>query len=307
MKIVFMGSSEFSRIILEYLIENQQNIMCVYTQPPKMAGRGMRTAKTIIHEFAENIGIQVRCPARLRNQQAELEDFKNLGCDVVVVVSYGLIIPAEFLAIPKFGFINIHPSDLPKFRGAAPIQRTILSGDKKTAVCIMQMDEGLDTGDVIKRTEVDISHRPIYPELHDELAIIGAKDLLDVLTSISDIKHCKQEDASASYANKITKEEGRILASDSLELADRKYRALNPWPGISVKIEGEEIKIIEADFDFGQIDGFKPGTILRSKYGFKIVLDGGFLSPQIVQKSGKAKVKVSDFINSFRLSAEIIE
>jgi len=307
MKIVFMGSSEFSRIILEYLIENQQNILCVYTQPPKQSGRGMHLSKTIIQEYAENRGIEVRCPAKLRNQLSELDSFKKLSCDVAVVVSYGLIIPGEFLAVPKHGFINIHPSDLPKFRGAAPIHRTILSGAENTAICIMQMDEGLDTGDVIKRTEVDIANRPSFQELHDELATIGARDLLEVLSNIDNIKHEKQNDSHSTYASKIAKEEGRILASDTLELVERKYRAFNPWPGISVKIDGEEIKIHEADFDFEQTGNLVPGLILRDKHGFKIAFRGGFLSPKIVQKPGKSKVKTADFINGFNPQANTIE
>lgn len=297
MKIVFMGSSEFSRIILEYLIENGAEIICVYTRAPKRAGRGHKLAKTVVHEYAEKQGLEIKYPLRLKSQDTVLQEFKDLGCEVAVVASYGLIIPEDYLAIPKLGFINVHPSSLPLYRGAAPIQRTILSGDMQTSSCIMQMDSGLDTGDILKRTEVDIANRPTYIQLHDKLAKIGAKDLLEVLRNPERFIPLKQDDELATYANKITKDEGIILSGDIVEIVERKYRALNPWPGLIFKFGDEEIKLCEAVFDFADTKEEAPGSILWGKKEFKIVLKGGFIIPKILQRPGKSKVDAASFIN----------
>jgi len=303
MKIVFMGSPEFAKVVLDKLNEKGINIICVYTQPPKPAGRGNKLTKTVAHQCAEALGIDVRCPAKLRKNQEELDYFKKLGCDLAIVVAYGLIIPEEYLDVPKYGFINVHPSDLPKFRGAAPIQRTLQSGDDTTALCIMQMDAGLDTGDVLCRTMVDIKDKPTFIELHDRLAKIGGEDLLKVIANIDSLSPEKQDDTKASYAHKIAKDEAKISSEDKLEKIERKFRAFNPWPGIYINIDGHEIKVHEAQFIF-QETGLLPGSIIQEKKQIKIAFDGGYLVPLVLQRPGKSRANVKDFLNGFSIESK---
>ena len=304
MKIIFMGSPVFAVASLAELVQDNMDIILVYTQPPRPAGRGNKITKTAIHEYAQEVGLEVRHPERLRDDN-EFEYFKSLNPDLVIVVAYGLIIPKRYLDIPKYGFINIHPSNLPKYRGAAPIQRTILGGDEQTALCIMQMDVGLDTGDVVSRTIIDISDKPTYQQLHDKLAKIGAKKLIEVIKNISSLQHEKQNDILSCYAAKLTKEEAQILASDELEIADRKVRALNPWPMAYIVIDGQIIKIIEAESQYLEHNKL-PGTVIVEDNYLKIALKGGFLLPTILQRQGKNKLSIKEFIQGFDIQFDSV-
>ena len=293
MKIIFMGSPDFALAALVKLIESKYNVMCVYSQPPRPAGRGKKLTETAVHQYAKNLNIPVFCPERLRADE-EYEFFKKLNPALVVVSAYGLIIPQRFLEVPKYGFINIHPSDLPKFRGAAPIQRTILAGEMKTSMCIMQMDKGLDTGDVLLRKQVDISDNPTFQQLHDKLAIIGAEALIQVIDNIDNLNPQKQDDHLASYAAKIEKHEAKINAEDDLDFAIRKIRALNPRPGTYIELDNQKIKIIDSSFSY-QTHEITPGTIIIEQNIMKIALKGGFLTPLVVQREGKNKISIKDF------------
>jgi methionyl-tRNA formyltransferase len=182
-----------------------------------------------------------------------------------------------------------------------------LNGDTKTASCIMQMDTGLDTGDVLKRTEVDISHRPMFLELHNQLAEIGAKDLLAVLSNIHDIKPVTQQSEYATYAHKINKEEGNIYASDMLEVVERKYRAFHLWPGLRINLANEEVKLCEVQFEFTNIEPNVPGSIIWGKRHFKIALSGGYLVPQVLQRPGKKQISVESFVNGMRQECKELE
>jgi methionyl-tRNA formyltransferase len=301
MKIIFMGSPDFAVPALNELVQQNFNIIKIYTQPPRPAGRGKKIVPTQINHLANHLGLSVHCPEKLRSDE-EYEFFKSLSPDLVVVVAYGLIIPKRFLEVPKYGFINIHPSDLPKYRGAAPIQRTILGGEVNTALCIMQMDAGLDTGDVLAREFIDITDKPSFKELHDKLALIGAKELIKVIKQIDCIKPVKQSDELASYAAKISKEEGRIDSSDDLDLIDRKIRALNPWPGTYIELDKQVIKIISANFE-KYIHQDAPGSIIIKDDILKIATKDGYLLPTVVQREGRNKILVSDFIRGYEFGS----
>ena len=244
MRIVFMGTPEFSVPILQALAA-QHEIVAVYSQTPRPAGRGKAERKSPVQQCAEALGLPVRHPVSLRTQSAA-EDFAQLQCDVAVVVAYGLILPPSILQAPKRGCLNIHASLLPRWRGAAPIHRAILAGDAETGICIMQMDEGLDTGAVLLRQATPIGAEETTADLHDRLSTMGADLILQAMDRLPDLPLQPQSAEGVTYAAKIDKAEARIDWTLPAEQVDRQIRGLSPFPGAWTMVADERLKLLRS-------------------------------------------------------------
>ncbi len=244
MRLAFMGTPDFAVPALRALHAAGHAVCAVYCQPPRPAGRGHAVQKCPVHRAAEALGLAVRTPARLRNNAAEHDAFAALGLDAAVVAAYGLILPPAMLEAPRRGCLNIHASLLPRWRGAAPIQAAILAGDARSGATIMQMDAGLDTGPMLLEESVPIAATTTASVLHDQLAEIGARLILRTLDDNPPPR--PQPEDGASYAPKLTKDDGRIDWTRPADALDRQVRALNPWPGTFTTLEGETLKVLAA-------------------------------------------------------------
>lgn len=249
MKIVFMGTPDFAVAALDALHAAGHDIVCVYAQPPRPAGRGHKLQPSPVQKRAEELGIAVRHPLSLKKDAAARADFAALKADVAVVAAYGLILPKDVLDAPVHGCINIHASLLPRWRGAAPIQRAIMAGDDKSGVCIMQMEEGLDTGPVLLRGTVPITAQTTAQTLHDALAALGADLIVKALENLSGLTPEKQSDEGVTYAHMLSKEDGRIDWSQSAADIERQMRALSGWPGVWTLHRGARLKILSAQVE----------------------------------------------------------
>jgi methionyl-tRNA formyltransferase len=257
MRIAFMGSPDFAVPALLALHQAGHDIAAVYCQPARPAGRGQAVRRCPVHVTADQLGLQVRTPVRLRNDLQAQADFAALNLDAAVVAAYGLILPQAMLDAPRRGCLNIHASLLPRWRGAAPIQAAILAGDSETGVTIMQMEAGLDTGPMLLRQAVPITPTTTTARLHDTLAASGARLILDALAAPP--PPVPQSDADATYAPKLTREDGRIDWTRPAAAIDRQIRAFDPWPGTFTTIAGTPLKVLAAT----QIDATgTPGTVL---------------------------------------------
>jgi methionyl-tRNA formyltransferase len=292
-----MGSPDFSVPALRALAEAGAAIAAVYCQPPKAQGRGQKLHKTPVHLAAETMGFEVRTPKSLRDP-AEQAFLRALAPDAIIVAAYGLLLPQAVLDIPRLGCLNIHASLLPRWRGAAPIQRAILAGDKESGVAIMQMEAGLDTGPVWAAARTPITGRTTAATLHDALAGLGAKLLIPTLAAIAEGKgHAvPQTEEGMTYAAKLTKEDGRIDWTQSAEAIDRRIRALTPWPGCFFTMKGETVKILEAEI----AEGEGPPAALLGK-DCRIACGQGALRLLALQRPGKAPVPGPAFLNGQRL------
>jgi methionyl-tRNA formyltransferase len=303
MRIIFMGSPAFAVPALLKLVEAGHEIAAVYTKAPKPAGRGQKESKSAIHQKALELGIEnIITPKTLRSLEA-LEEFNSFNADVAVVAAYGLILPAEVLSSPKYGCLNIHPSLLPRWRGAAPIQRTILSGDSKTAVCIMQMDEGLDTGDILSIMHYDIPASYTAGDLHDLMAKEGANLLIETISDLPSITKTPQSTEGITYADKINKQEALISWQDSAWLNHRKIRGFSPYPGAYFVYKNERIKVLAADYE-EEIHNHQPGTILNSE--LHIACATGIIKPTLLQREGKKPLPLTDFLRGFGFEVGMI-
>ncbi len=303
MKIVFMGTPDFSVPILESLVKEHE-VVCVYSQPPKEAGRGHKILKTPVHVAAENLKIEVRTPKSLKNTD-EQTAFVDLKADVAVVAAYGLILPKPILdAFPK-GCINVHASLLPRWRGAAPIQRAIEAGDSRSGVTIMQMAEGLDTGDMLLKEEVELTTEITGGMLHDELSKMGSQLILQVLQNLDNIIPEKQSEKDACYAAKIDKSECKIDFSMPAKVIERKIRAFNPYPAMYFEYENERFKILEAEA-FAENAGLSAGTIIDSDSGLLIQCDEGILSVNQIQRQGKKVMQIEELLRGFKFKSQKI-
>ena len=244
MKIVFMGTPDFSVPVLERLIK-EHDVVAVYTRAPKIAGRGYELKKTPVHLVAEKYGIEVRTPKTLRDETAQKE-FASFKADVAVVAAYGLILPKPIIEAFPYGCLNVHASLLPRWRGAAPIQRAIEAGDEKSGVTIMEIVEALDAGRMYKKGVVPITPQTTGGSLHDALSDLGADLMSDVLKHIDTIVPQKQDESLVTYARKLEKEEEKLDFSQSAEKLDCKIRAFNPFPGTYFEYEGERFKVLLA-------------------------------------------------------------
>jgi len=296
MKIIFMGTPEFSIPTLEAL-NKQHEVIAVYTQAPKPAGRGQMETLSPVHSLANKLNIPVFTPKTLRKAEAQAE-FINLGADAAVVVAYGLILPKEILTACKYGCINIHPSLLPFYRGAAPMQRTILAGETETAMCIMQMDEGIDTGDILLMERMPLGTEITYTQLSNSMAELGAKLLLQALANIDKITPQKQI-GEGSYAAKLQKEEGELNWEENSEVLMRKVLALNPWPGTFFYNNGEKIKVTAARV-YNELHSQNPGTIINEKE-LIIACGKGLFQPTIMQRPGKKAMPANEFLKGYNI------
>ncbi len=284
MRIAFLGTPDFSIPALDALRAAGHEVACVYTQPPRPAGRGQTDRRSPVHAHADAAGIPVRTPATLRDEAAQSE-FAALDLDAAVVVAYGLILPQPVLDAPKLGCINIHASLLPRWRGAAPIQRAILAGDRETGVTIMQMDAGLDTGPELLREAVPITAETNAGMLHDVLATLGGKLIVEALAGLDagNLQAVPQPDGGETYAAKIERGEERIDWTQPAENLDRHVRAFAPWPGAWFEHDGERIKVLAADVVPGE--GLH-GTVLDDV--LTVACGVGALRLVTIQRAGKA-------------------
>ena len=292
MRIVFMGSPEFAVPSLDALMADGHELACVYTQPPRPAGRGKGEQKTAVHRRAEELGIEVRTPRTLRDAQ-ERERFRALNTDLGVVAAYGLILPKPILDAPKGGCINVHASLLPRWRGAAPIQRAILAGDKETGITLMQMEEGLDTGPMLLAESVEISSKTAG-ELTEILAIVGGKALKVYLSAPERYPPAPQPQEGVTYASKIDKIEARIDFAAGAEVVERQIRAFNPTPGAWFQVKGQRIKILA-----GRLEppSGTPGLVLDDE----LLFGCGYHSLRAtkVQRAGKGVMNAEELLRGF--------
>ena len=293
MRIVFMGSPEFAVPSLDALVEHDHEIVCVYSQPPRPAGRGKGERKTPVHQRAEELGIEVRIPKSLRNEE-EQALFRCLDADLAVVAAYGLILPKPILEAPKAGCINVHASLLPRWRGAAPIQRAILAGEETSGVTLMQMDEGLDTGPMLMRHTLDI-HGKNAGQVTEELAQLGARMLVEWLDE--PVPGEPQPIAGATYAKKIDKAEARIDWSHPAKDIERQVRAFAPSPGAWFEANGERIKLLEAEVF--EASG-KPGHVLDDR--LTVATGHGAIRPLKLQRAGRAPMSADNLLRGFEIS-----
>ena len=245
-----MGTPEFSVPVLDALVEAGYEIAAVFCQPPRPAGRGKKERPTPVHARAIELGLDVRHPVSLKGA-AEQAEFATLNADAAVVVAYGLILPQTILDAPKYGCLNIHASLLPRWRGAAPIHRAIMSGESETGVCIMQMEAGLDTGPVLLREATAIGEEETTAQLHDRLSAMGAALVVDALSRLADLTADPQPEAGVTYATKIDKSEARIDWSETAEEVDRKIRGLSPFPGAWCEFHGDRLKLLSSRLSVG--------------------------------------------------------
>ena len=295
MKVVFMGTPDFSVPALERLIKEHE-VVCVYTREPKAAGRGKELSKTPVHLVAEKYGIEVRTPKTLRDE-TEQKKFAELKADVAVVAAYGLILPKSVLEAYPLGCLNIHASLLPRWRGAAPIQRAIEAGDKKSGVTIMLVAEGLDTGDMLLKGEVEITPQTTGEILHDELSNIGADLIAQVLAEPQKYQPQKQVEEGACYAEKIDKSESKADFSMTAEALCRKIRAFSPYPAVYFEYQGERFKILfaEPDEQTGKI-----GEIMQADNSLKIACADGSINIVRIQRQGKKPMEIAELLRGFK-------
>ena len=292
-----MGTPDIAVPSLNSLVDAGHELLCVYTQPPRPAGRGHDLLKSAVHKASEARGLMVRHPENLRDIYTK-DQFNALGADMAVVMAYGLILPNEVLTRPKYGCINIHVSLLPRWRGAAPIQRAIMANDSQTGVSIMQMDEGLDTGPILLQESCSIEPKTTAQELHDELAILGSKLVVRATTLISEgqAPAIEQVHSAATYAQKLSKAEGLIDWSLSASQIERNIRALNPWPGTWFEFCGEKVRVLKASISDAKGD---PGEVLDNTPTIACGCEA--LELEILQRSGRKALPVDDFLRGFAL------
>ena len=286
-----MGSPAFAVPSLNALVEAGHEIIAVYSQPPRPAGRGKDERKTAVHHRADQLGIEVWKPKSLRNEEEQAR-FRALDADLAVVAAYGLILPKSILEAPKAGAINVHASLLPRWRGAAPIQRAILAGDEVSGVTIMQMEEGLDTGPMLHRLTLDIRGKTAG-QVTEDLANLGAQALLDWLEHPTPPE--PQPIAGATYASKIDKSEARIDWRQPAAEIERQVRAFNPVPGAWFEANGERIKLLEAAV--GNEAPHQPGEVLDDR--LNIASGQGYILPLKVQRAGRSPMDPAELLRGF--------
>lgn len=274
MRIIFMGTPDFATPALQTLVESEHEVIAVYSQPPRPKGRGMVLTKSPVHELAEFHNIPVFTPKSLKKSEEEQQKFASLNADVAIVAAYGLLLPKAVLDAPKHGCINIHGSLLPRWRGASPIQHAIWKGDTTSGITIMQMDEGMDTGDMLLKAEVPITTETTAQSLFDDLAGMGGDLILDVLKNIDAIQPEKQDDTLATHAPMLKKSDGEIDMNAPAHDIDCQIRGLNPWPGTFVQGLKGRVKVLKARveddqiiFDLVQPEGKKPMDLKSAQNG----------------------------------------
>ena len=294
MRVIFMGTPDFSVPALNALVEAGHDIVAVYSQPPRPAGRGKKDRPSPVHARANELGLEVRHPTSLKPEGAQA-DFAALDADIAVVVAYGLILPQPVLDAPKHGCLNIHASLLPRWRGAAPIHRAIMAGDAETGVCIMQMEAGLDTGPVLLRESTPIGETETTGDLHDRLSNLGARLITEALADLPNLTAETQPETGVTYAQKIDKAEARIDWSRPAEEVDRQIRGLSPFPGAWCEIAGERVKLLRSRLAAGTA---APGTHLGN---FRIACGTGAIDVLQAQRQGKRAMSADEILRGMDL------
>ena len=292
-KIAFMGTPIFAVPILKNIYQNGYEVSVVYTQPPRKSNRGQKFEKSPIHSFAETISYNVRTPDKLNNNNSEYEYFKTLNLDLVIVVAYGIIIPKNFLSLSKQGFINLHASLLPKWRGAAPIQRSIMSQDKETGISVMKINEKLDEGDISHIFKINIEENENAQTLSDRLSTLASNKISEVIDSIIDkeVNFKQQDHSQATYAKKVKKIEGLIDWNDRAENIIGKINGLYPFPGGYFIFKGERYKILKAQLSFNKD---KAGKVLSND--LEISCGENSIKILEIQREGKKPQKINEFL-----------
>ncbi|MCU7799025.1 MAG: methionyl-tRNA formyltransferase [gamma proteobacterium symbiont of Lucinoma myriamae] len=305
MKIIFAGTPDFSTVVLQSLLDSEHEVIAVYTQPDRPAGRGRKLTASPVKALAVEHEIPVYQPASFKDAAAQ-QELIELQADVMIVVAYGLILPKAVLTAPQHGCLNIHASILPRWRGAAPIQRAILAGDQQSGVTIMQMDEGLDTGDMLLIKRCDIDAKDTGSSLHDRLAVMGAIAMLQTLADIE--AHCLQPQAQggaqATYAHKLDKQEAQIDWHHEASAIVRKIQAFNSWPVAYTHYNGKSLRLwqaclleLEVQSDVQANEQQSGEVIAESSQGIDILAKNGVVRIIELQMPGKKRIMVKDFIN----------
>lgn len=299
LNIIFAGTPDFAATHLKALIDSNHNVIAVFSQPDRPAGRGNKLTASPVKQLAIENNLPIYQPATLKTEENQ-QIIANLNADIMIVVAYGLILPQAVLDMPKFGCLNVHGSLLPKWRGAAPIQRACWAGDSETGITIMQMDAGLDTGDMLYKLACPIESSDTSATLYEKLAKLGPQALLETLALINQgkIKPEKQQQSQATYAEKLSKQEAKLDWNLSAIQLERCVRAFNPWPVSYFEVNGEPIKVWQAEVMATQHN--QPvGTILQAdKKGICIATSDGSLNMTILQPAGKKPMSAQDLLNS---------
>jgi len=306
LNIIFAGTPEFAATSLQALIDTSHHVCAVYTQPDRPAGRGRKLKPSPVKQLALQHELPVLQPATLKSADAQ-QQLAVFKADLMVVVAYGLILPAAVLQTPRLGCINVHASLLPRWRGAAPIQRAILAGDQQTGVTIMQMDEGLDTGDMLLVRTTPIHNDDTAQSLHDRLAQIGAEALVHSLQLLVEdkLQRQPQDDAQATYAAKLQKSEAQINWQQSAAQIQRQVRAFNPWPVAQTILDDSTLRIWNAQTVIESSDAV-PGKVIReSRSGIDIATGNGVLRITKLQLPGGKPLAVADFVNAHSLQGKV--
>ncbi len=293
MRLIFMGSPAFSVPVLEALVAAGHEIVAVYTQPPRPAGRGKKQRPCPVHARALALTLDVRHPASLKEAE-EQAAFSELRADAAVVVAYGLLLPQELLDAPAHGCLNIHASLLPRWRGAAPIHRAIMAGDRETGFCIMQMEAGLDTGPVLYQETISIAPDETTAALHERLSDLGARSIVQSLKDLSQLQARPQSSVGICYAQKIDKSEAQIDWSLPAEILDRQIRGLSPFPGAWAMLRGERVKFLGSALISCEQPLASAGTVLDDDLG--IACGSGALRITRLQRAGKSAQSSADFL-----------
>jgi methionyl-tRNA formyltransferase len=302
--VIFAGTPEFAVPSLAALIAAGHAVVAVYTQPDRPAGRGQKLQESPVKTLAQASAIPVIQPASLKRDAEAVAQLRALTADLMVVVAYGLLLPVPVLEAPRLGCINVHASLLPRWRGAAPIQRAVLAGDSHSGVCIMRMEAGLDTGPVYHRVTTPLGARETGGSLHDRLATLGARALLDALPTILDGSRvpAPQDDALATYAHKLTKDEARIDWRQPAVVIERQIRAFAPWPVAQTDLDGAVLRLWDAESDSGATAATAPGTVIATgRTGITVATGLGTLRITSLQPSGKKCMSAADYLNSRQL------
>jgi methionyl-tRNA formyltransferase len=307
LRILFAGTPEFAVPCLQVLIAGRHELAAVYTQPDRPAGRGRKLAQSPVKLVALEHGIAVRQPESLKRDKEAVAALRDLNADLMVVVAYGLLLPRGVLTAPRLGCINVHASLLPRWRGAAPIQRAVLAGDSESGVCIMQMEAGLDTGPVYHRLSTPLAPRETGGSLHDRLAALGARALSEALPGIADGSRQPQpqpqDPTLATYAHKLTKEESTIDWNQPAAAIERLVRAFDPWPVAQTRFQGEPLRIWSAEC-VAPVDplwstGGAPGSVVGTdRTGIAVATGDGILKITRLQPPGKRPMDAADFLNA---------
>lgn len=303
MKIIYMGTPEFAVPPLQMLCDNGYQVVLVVTQPDKARDRGKKVQYTPVKEKALEHGIEVLQPETVKNNREFIDQIKGISPDLIIVAAYGRILPPELLQIPRLGCINIHASLLPKYRGAAPIHRSIIEGEEETGITLMYMEEGLDTGDMIASRSTEIGKKTTE-ELHDELSVLGGKLLIETLPEIANgtNSRIKQDDSKATYAPMVFKKDGLVDFNHTPEEIERLIRGFNSWPGAYTIYHGEPMKLWQAEV-IHENENKPNGTVTDvSDQGIKVTAGGRSLLIKKIQMPGKKAMMVSEYLKGNKIT-----